>query len=264
MHNDKIISYLSNQKFRGADKGTSKGLIVNSMVDGLQKDSNPYFFSFLPFTFNDDLQIKSLGKEIVMYDPKNVPDGDKMEWKSSNENRAVVNQFSLEIVQKLLLNTELVVSHNASFHHHFLAKAFGKAAFRSVPFGCTMRGINFPKRGINTLALEFIAYKYDFWYNQAEETSAIFKILTLDDNFSELVERLFLSSNTVTLKNTSFSDKEKIKALGYSWNPDGKNWYKNGVEDASNEEEAIRNAGVFCSVDVTPVAPEDKFKTEGM
>lgn len=263
--NVKKIYKVDLDTFRQGQKGTSKGVVVSCLTTGNTKDSEAYMFSFLPFTFDDDCQIKFVTKGIVMYDPEKVPEGVPTPWKEKNDNRVVVDKFSHEVLQKILLNVEVVVAHNASFVYHFLSQTFGKSAFRSTPFACTMKGINFAEKGINTLSLEFLAYKYDLWYNlQEEETAAIIKILSLDDNFPELVERLFLPSNKIVLNSTAYSDKDKIKSLGYHWNPDKKNWYKNDVTDPEKEEASLNDLGIYCSLEVIPIAPEEKYKTEGI
>jgi hypothetical protein len=265
MKKSKTIDYVDISKLESAtEKGTSKATVVTSYTGGITMDSKPWAFVFKNFTFTDGLAIKSAAKTVVMYDQKNIPEEVDFSVLVNNKDYVVVSSFREDVLEKILADTDIVVSHNASFTYHFLTKVFEENYFSDIPFACTLKGIDFAKRKINSYSLEFLAYKYDFWYEPmiGEEPKAIIQLLQKDNNFVELVERLFLPAARIVLKNTSFNQKDDIKALGYQWNPIAKDWYKNEVENV--EEEIERLKVIQCEKEVIPISPEQKYKIEGM
>lgn len=260
-NNDKIISYVDMKDVVSGTEGTSKGLVVSIMTTGLSPSDEMFVVNALPFTFSDDLEICSIGTSFIS--------AKEVELSPTQEKHLNVRTESLRgkkfDIKKFLFHledVELVICHNASFVYSFLAKEFPKSALKEIPFACTMRGINYQNKGFSGVSLELLTYKYGFWYKSLDEPKAILKLLSLDGNFQELIEKVFLPSYTLYLENTSFDQKEKVKQLGFQWNPTRKAWFKADVMDVDKEVATLKDNDIHFNEVIEPNDPSKKYKAD--
>lgn len=145
-------------------------------------------------------------------------------------------------VSEYLTNVDIIIAHNAQFD-----RAFFETTFPSIPvksWACSMHDINWKDEDISSFKLEYIAYRYNFFY---EGHRAIIDCLA---GIHILAQTLF-TSKQLALKclldkslqlrfklwavNAPYDCKELLKARGYRWITSGNNTRAWCVELPENE-----------------------------
>ena len=136
-------------------------------------------------------------------------------------------------LSEYLKDVSIIVAHNAQFDRAFFETAFPNISPK--PWACSMRGINWQDEGINSLKLEYIAYRYNFFF---EGHRAIIDCLS---GIHILAQRLIISGVPVLqrlldtsveiefkiwAKSAPYNSKDLLKARGYRWEVNTKNNYR--------------------------------------
>jgi DNA polymerase-3 subunit epsilon len=134
-------------------------------------------------------------------------------------------------IAEVLQDVGLVIAHNAGFDRPFLESRM--PLFDELPWGCSIRDVQWKEHGMGNAALEFLAYRAGFFYDghRAEVDSlAVLAVLanplgaTGQTALHALLEHARESSYQVAALRSHFDTKELLKARGYRWNPNIKVW----------------------------------------
>jgi DNA polymerase-3 subunit epsilon len=162
-------------------------------------------------------------------------------------------RFDDALIQQITQSASLVISHNAKFDRPFLEKRF--SIFKEKPWACSLTDIPWSAEGISSGKLEFIAYKYRFYYDAHR---------ALNDCFAgvEILSRALPVSGELGLKVllnnarrteaklklvAKFEHNDKIKQLGGKWDADTKSW---GCVIDLNEVETFKTKAAALGVTV--------------
>jgi DNA polymerase III subunit epsilon len=163
-----------------------------------------------------------------------------------------------------LQDVDLIIAHNAQFD-----RAFFEMTFPSVPakaWSCSMYDIDWRFEGISSHKLEYIAYKYGFFYEGHRaviDCLAGIHILAQNlPNSQELVlKRLLYNALAIRFKiyatDSPYDSKDLLKAHGYRWsinqNDKYKAWSIELTEDKVAEEINYLRSNIYGRSLINPV-----------
>ncbi len=136
-------------------------------------------------------------------------------------------------VADYLNNVDLIIAHNAPFDRNFFEKTF-----RSIPpkpWACSMYNINWNQEEISSQKLEYIAYKYGFFYEGHRaviDCLAGIHVLAQELPMSKqlVLKQLLSNANQITFKlwttNAPYAHKDLLKERGYRWSTHQASNYK--------------------------------------
>lgn len=150
-------------------------------------------------------------------------------------------------VTNMLEKAVLVVAHNAKFDRQFVEKL--SDSFKDISWACSISDINWKEEGIGGVKLDYLAYKYGFFYDAHRATidcQAGIEILSQKlPKSGELVLKRLLDNARHTdvriwAEGAPFDKKDDLKERGYFWSPgqDGKPkaWYCDVSEEQFEDE----------------------------
>ena len=145
-------------------------------------------------------------------------------------------RFDDSAVEALTRDVELVIAHNARFDRPMIEKRY--PLFARLNWACSYQDINWRATGFGGSSLEFIAYRYGFFYDAhgAEmDCRALLEILQRKQDPSGAIRPTHLKQLLSTVGrveeriwalNAPFDKKEVLKERGYRWSNDNpKCWW---------------------------------------
>jgi DNA polymerase III subunit epsilon len=132
-----------------------------------------------------------------------------------------INQVELD---SYLREVEIIIAHNAEFDNSFFNKSFPSIAPKA--WASSMIDINWREEGISSHKLEYIAYKYNFFF---EGHRAVIDCLagihilaqTLPNSNQPVLKQLLTNAKQLRFKlwatNSPYDSKDLLKARGYRW-----------------------------------------------
>lgn len=123
-----------------------------------------------------------------------------------------------------LQDVSIVIAHNAWFD-----RVFFEMTFPSIPskaWGCSMHDVNWKEEAVSSYKLEYIAYKYNFFYEGHRaviDSLAGIHILAqeLSNSRQPVLKQLLTNACKLRFKlwatNSPYDSKESLKARGYRW-----------------------------------------------
>ena len=174
-------------------------------------------------------------------------------------------------VDSIIAESDLIVSHNASFDRAFLDK-ISQASQTSV-WACTLADIDWLERGFPNGKQELLCHWHGFYFDAHRAMSDVDALIHLVTHPHYLENRPLseLASNAwkpvYVIKATNFPydpiKKDTVKANGYKWNNDERIWYKRVLlEDLEDEKTWL--TGVIYEAHFNGIVEEinliDKYK----
>lgn len=135
-------------------------------------------------------------------------------------------------VEKFLEGVSLVVAHNAKFDRVFLEKRL--PVFEMLPWGCSLAQVDWSGEGIGSAKLEYIAYKYGFFFEAHRAEEDCFALLEILQQplpksgglvLGAILNQLGQKSYQLYATGSPFESKDLLKARGYRWDGDKKCWH---------------------------------------
>ena len=231
------------------DKKLKIGIYIDTECTGLnQKTDKVIELAMVPFEYDDEGNIyRILPAYNDLQDP-GMPITERI-TQLTGINDAMVSGQSIDVerVEIMLARAEIVVAHNARFDRPFCEGI--SDAFKNIAWACSFANVNWQKEGIESAKLEYIAYRYNFFYEGHRAT------IDCQAGIHVLAQKL-LNSGTPVLKQlidnmqqiecklwavyAPFEKKDVLKARGYRWSTgqDGnpKAWYTEIAEDKVDNE----------------------------
>ena len=164
-----------------------------------------------------------------------------------------INQVKLD---SYLQDVEIIIAHNAEFDNSFFNKTFPSIAPKA--WACSMIDINWREEGISSHKLEYIAYKYNFFFEGHRaiiDCLAGIHILTQELLISKqlVLKQLLDNSQQLRFKlwatNSPYDSKDLLKARSYRWSNNQadkhKAWSIELTEDKIAEEINYLRSNVY-------------------
>jgi DNA polymerase-3 subunit epsilon len=246
------------------------GIFLDTETTGLDADTDKVIeLAMVPFEFDAAGNIYRLLPEYNGLNDPGMPIPEIARQITGITDEMVKGQsIDVEAVKKLLSEAAIVIAHNARFDRPFCENLLDE--FKDISWACSIADVNWNEEGFEGVKLEFLAYKYGFFFEGHRATidcQAGIEILsrTLPQSGERVLKRLLENARRTTVRlwadRAPFEKKDELKKRGYRWSSgeEGKRkaWYKDLQEDQLEEEMAYLNEFIYPR-QVTKL-PMDKF-----
>lgn len=115
------------------------------------------------FEYTEDGRIFNLLEEFSGYQDPNIPIPDHItKLTGISDDMAKGHSIDECVVSEYLKDVDIIIAHNAQFDRAFFETDFPNIAPKT--WGCSMRDINWMDEDISSSKLEYIAYRYNFFF----------------------------------------------------------------------------------------------------
>jgi len=247
-------------EFYNTDDASNKliGVFLDIEATGLSHSNDKLIeLGMVKFEYTEDGRIFRLLDEFSSYQDPNKPIPEYItELTGINDDTVRGRQIDETEVADYLQNIDLIIAHNAQFDRTFFEMTF--PAIPPKAWGCSMYDIDWRFEGISSHKLEYIAYKYNFFF---EGHRAIIDCLAgihilaqeLPNSRQAVLKQLLTNALAVRFKlyatNSPYESKDLLKARGYRWsmnqNDKHRAWSIELTEDKVAEEINYLRSNVY-------------------
>lgn len=253
------------------DTGAEKhiGIYLDTEATGLNPGTDKIIeLALVPFEYDSEGRIyRILPAYNALQDP-GVPISAFITRITGITDEMVAGQaIDLDEVTRFLANASLVIAHNASFDRPFVELLH--PGFATINWACSIADVNWNEEGFEGVKLEYLGYKYGFFYEGHRATvdcQAGIELLSQRLPGGERVMKRLLDNAGRTdvriwAERAPFSKKDLLKQRGYRWSPGGeglrKAWYKDLPESQLDTEMLYLNQEVYPKA--VGVLPMERF-----
>ncbi len=210
------------------------GVFLDIEATGLSTDDKVIELGMVKFEYTEDGRIFRLLEEFNSYqDPKMAIPEHITKLTGITDNMVKGHQIIESDVESYLKNVDLIIAYNAKFDRSFFEKTF--KTLSPKPWACLMHEVDWKGEDISSHKLEYIAYKYGFFY---EGHRAVIDCLVgihilaqrLKNTDQLVLKQLLTNSGMLTYKlwaiGSSYEYKDLLRDRGYRWNNDQFSKYK--------------------------------------
>ena len=129
-----------------------------------------------------------------------------------------------DVVQTLINKTDLVICHNSEFDRNFLelqTPEFIQSLIQSLPFGCTIKDVDWKNRGYESSKLDYLNWKLGYFYDGHRAINDCWATLNLllneKDAFNELKANVRKKETMICAENAPYEKKDLLKDRRYRW-----------------------------------------------
>jgi len=254
------------------DSGANKriGIFLDTETTGLDPDSDKVIeLAMVPFEFDAAGRIYRILPEYNGLNDPQMPIPEIAKQITGITDEMVKGQsIDLDAVKKMLSEAAIIIAHNARFDRPFCEDLLDE--FKDISWACSIADINWNEEGIEGVKLEFLAYKYGFFFEGHRATidcQAGIEILSkpLPESGELSLKRLLETARQTNIRlwaeGSPFEKKDELKKRNYRWsageNGKRKAWYKDILEDELEDEMDYLNEHIYPHA-VTEL-PMDKF-----
>lgn len=267
----KVIRRLKPVDHYHEDTGAEKhiGIYLDTEATGLNPDMDKIIeLALVPFEYDMDGRIyRILPAYNALQDP-GVPISAFITRITGITDEMVAGQaIDLDEVTRFLADASLVIAHNARFDRPFVELLH--SGFATINWACSIADVNWNEEGFEGVKLEYLGYKYGFFYEGHRATidcQAGIELLSRQLPSGERVMKRLLENSARTdvrlwAERAPFSKKDVLKQRGYRWSPGGegvrKAWYKDLPESQVDSEMLYLNQEIYSKA--VGVLPMDRF-----
>jgi DNA polymerase-3 subunit epsilon len=267
----KVIRRLKPVDHYHEDTGAEKhiGIYLDTEATGLNPDIDKIIeLALVPFEYDMDGRIyRILPAYNALQDP-GVPISAFITRITGITDEMVAGQaIDLDEVTRFLADASLVIAHNARFDRPFVELLH--SGFATISWACSIADVNWNEEGFEGVKLEYLGYKYGFFYEGHRATidcQAGIELLSRQLPSGERVMKRLLDNSARTdvrlwAERAPFSKKDVLKQRGYRWSPGGegvrKAWYKDLPESQVDSEMLYLNQEIYPKA--VGVLPMDRF-----
>ncbi len=267
----KVIRRLKPVERYHDDNDTEKqiGVYLDTEATGLNPDTEKVIeLAMVPFEYDAEGRIyRILPAYNALQDP-GIPIPPFITGITGITDGMVAGQaIDISEVARFLSGVSLVIAHNARFDRPFVESLY--PGFEAVDWACSIADVNWNEEGFEGVKLEYLGYKYGFFYEGHRATiDCLAGIELLSQKLpsgERVMKRLLDNAGRTDVRvwadRAPFNKKDQLKQRGYRWSPGGegirKAWYKDLPEDQVAAEMCYLNAEVYPKAVET--LPMDRF-----
>lgn len=256
----RIIKRLKPVSFYSPSNDTNKkiGIFLDTETTGLDSESDSIIeLAMVTFEFDSDGNIyRVLPEYNQLNDPgKSIP-AIVTQLTGITDEMVKGQSINLDTVKNILSEAVIVIAHSASFDRPFCENLLDE--FKDISWGCSISDINWQEEGMEGVKLEYLAYKYGFFFEGHRATidcQAGIEILSRplpksgDPALKRLLENARRTEIRLWAEGAPFDQKDTLRKRGYRWSPgeDGKRkaWYLDLPEDELDNEMIYLNTHIY-------------------
>lgn len=274
----KVIKKYQRPQFYHLPDNTTKqiGVLLDTETTGLSHEKDKILeLGMIKFAYTEDGRIYQILDEFNQYqDPKEPISLQITELTGITDAMVKDQVIDKEEVAQFLEDVDIIIAHNASFDRPFFDKMFPEVITKV--WGCSRVDIDWKAEKIESHKLEYLAYKYNFFYEGHRavidclaglhilaQTLPIAKIPVL----KQLLNNCHKTRFKIWAKNAPYDSKDLLKARGYRWSIHPQEHYKAWMierfEDILESELEFLNSNVYSTsynIPVQIINPCDRFK----
>ncbi|MFK5914839.1 MAG: 3'-5' exonuclease [Woeseiaceae bacterium] len=271
----KVIKRYSPVEFynEGSSDDLKIGIYLDTETTGMDADEDCIIeLALVPFEFDKEGNIYRLLPEYNAFQDPGIPIPEFITQITGITDEMVKGEsIDLKAVSTMLADAVIVIAHNARFDRPFVENLLDD--FKDKAWACSIADINWNKEGFEGVKLEFLAYKYDFFYEGHRATidcQAGIEILsrTFPKSDERVLHQLLDNARRTDVRlwaeGAPFDRKDVLKKRGYRWSPGEngkrKSWYKDFSEGEIEEEMIYLNDSIYPRA--VGVLPMDKFNAK--
>ena len=236
----KVLRKLEKPDFYHRDDGTEKlqGILLDVETTGLSHDIDKIIeIAIVPFEFSKDGRIFKVNNAYSCLEDPQTPLSRKIISLTGLTDQILAGKsFDTQSINKIIDPVDLIIAHNSNFDRKFVEKRF--PAFEKKLWGCSSSQVNWENEGIASSKLEYLAYKFGFFFDGHRAEIDCYATLHLLSktlpNSGDLVLDVLLKnarkkSYRIWAVGSDFDKKDVLKNRGYTWSTGEKgrrrSWY---------------------------------------
>ena len=275
----KVVKRYTKPDFYHLPDNTPKqiGVFLDTETTGLSYEKDKILeLGMVKFAYTEDGRIYQIVDEFNQYQGPEEPIPSHITELTGITDEMVKGKvIDQEEVTQFLANVDIIIAHNASFDRPFFDKMFSHLA--SKAWGCSRADIDWQAEKIESHKLEYLAYKYNFFYEGHRAVTDCLAGLhllaqTLPISKQPVLKQLLIKCNKtrfkIWAKNAPYDTKDLLKAKGYRWSTHPQDNYKAWMievfEDTLETELAFLRFDIYstpCNIPVQTINPCDRFKS---
>lgn len=170
-------------------------------------------------------------------------------------------------VLQLLQKSHLVICHNSGFDRNFLELQTPQdisSRIQTMPFGCTIKDINWSDRGYESSKLEYLNFKMGYFYDGHRALNdcwaTLNPLLCNEGAFDELKNNVRKKETLLCAVNANFDKKDFLKDRQYRWS-DGlgqlpKCWWIRLANELVEEEKQWLDETIYSKTGASERIPQ--------
>ncbi|MDD3815901.1 MAG: 3'-5' exonuclease [Desulfocapsaceae bacterium] len=214
------------------------GVFLDTETTGLHSTTDKIIeLGIVQFEFVPDGRIFRILKTYNGFEDPGQPISEEISRLTGITDEMVSGQkIDLKTVLEIIEPAAVVIAHNANFDRKFIEPL--ESAFEKKAWACSMSDIDWNREGIEGVKLEYIAYRFGFFYDGHRASSdclAGIHILSHELPVSKklalkaMLDRAREKDYRIWAMGSPFESKDILKARGYRWNSgengQPKSWY---------------------------------------
>lgn len=248
------------------------GLFIDTETTGLDyKKDKIIEIALIPFEYSEDGRILAVEEGYNAFQDPGFPLDEQITALTGITNEMLKGQvIDKALLDKIVTSANLIVAHNSGFDRKFVEEQF--PIFTQKPWGCSYVHVPWSKENIASAKLEYLAYKFGFFYEAHRATMdclvAIHLLTQLlpssgDLVFKKLLDNARKKSYRIWAESAPFAVKDILKERGYRWS-DGNNgrfrsWYIEVDEENKQAELEFLEEIIYKKKTSLPIDEIDAF-----
>ena len=271
----RIINKYYKPEGYNTDSSTDKkliGVFLDTETTGLSCVTDRIIeLGMVKFEYTEDGRIFRLLDEFNRYQDPGMPIPEAItKLTGITDDMVKGHQINVEEVDSYLKDVDIIIAHNAQFDRAFFEIIF--PTITPKPWGCSMYDIDWKNEGISSHKLEYIAYKYNFFFEghrAITDCLAGVHILSQESLISKqpVLKQLLESALAIRFRlwatNAPYESKDLLKMRGYRWsmnqNDKQRAWSIELKEDQIEEEINYLHSEIYGSSINIPIEVFDAY-----
>ena len=271
----RIINKYYKPEGYNTDSSTDKkliGVFLDTETTGLSCVTDRIIeLGMIKFEYTEDGRIFRLLDEFNRYQDPGMPIPEAItKLTGITDDMVKGHQINVEEVDSYLKDVDIIIAHNAQFDRAFFEIIF--LTITPKPWGCSMYDIDWKNEGISSHKLEYIAYKYNFFFEghrAITDCLAGVHILSQESLISKqpVLKQLLESALAIRFRlwatNAPYESKDLLKMRGYRWsmnqNDKQRAWSIELKEDQIEEEINYLRSEIYGSSINIPIEVFDAY-----
>ncbi|MBE9516437.1 MAG: hypothetical protein IME93_05615 [Proteobacteria bacterium] len=256
-----------------ANDNVKIGIYLDTETTGMDPDGDRVIeLALVPFEFDSEGNIYRLLPAYNAFQDPGIPIPEIITQITGITDDMVKGQsIDLGQVARMLSEAVIVIAHNARFDRPFVENLLDD--FKDISWACSIADVEWNQEGFEGVKLEFLAYKYDFFYEGHRATidcQAGIEILSrqLPKSGDLVLKRLLINARRTDVRlwaeGAPFDRKDDLKKRGYRWSPGDKGkrkaWYKDLPENKLEDEMKYLGESIYPKA--VDSLPTDKFNAK--